>query len=101
MIRMKIKAAITGPMVRGVGYRAFLMHEAVIEGIERFAALNVSDDTLVVLAEADENTISHFKEFLRTSYPKHAQVSEVRMPEGSGWLFPGQKQGSHITARGI
>ncbi len=31
---MKMKAVITGPMVQGVGYRVFLMHQAIIEGIE-------------------------------------------------------------------
>ncbi len=81
---MKIKAVITGPAVQGVGYRVFLMHEAVIEGIERFAALNVSDDTVVVLAEADEDTISNFKDFLRTRRPEHAQVSEVRIEDFKG-----------------
>jgi acylphosphatase len=81
---MKIKAVITGPAVQGVGYRVFLMHEAVIEGIERFAALNVSDDTVVVLAEADEDTISNFKEFLLTRHTDHAQVSEVRIEDFKG-----------------
>jgi acylphosphatase len=81
---MKIKAVIAGPMVQGVGYRVFLMHEAVAQGIERFAALNVSDDTVVVLAEADETTISNFKEFLSTRRPKHAQVSEVRIEDFKG-----------------
>ena len=66
---MKIKAVITGPAVQGVGYRVFLMHEAVIEGIERFAALNVSDDTVVVLAEADEDAISNFKAWILISLP--------------------------------
>jgi len=81
---MKIKAVITGPAVQGVGYRVFLMHEAVIEGIERFAALNVSDDMVVVLAEADEDTISNFKHFLRIRRPEHAQVSEVRIEDFKG-----------------
>lgn len=84
VIRMKIKAVITGPAVQGVGYRVFLMHEAVIEGIERFAALNVSDDTVVVLAEADEEMLSNFEEFLRTRRPEHAQISEVRIEEFKG-----------------
>ena len=81
---MKIKAVITGPMVQGVGYRVFLMHEAVAQGIERFAALNVSDDTVVVLAEAGETTISNFKEFLSTRRPEQAQVTEVRIEDFDG-----------------
>jgi len=81
---MKIKAVITGPMVQGVGYRVFLMHEAVSQGIERFAALNVSDDTVVVLAEAGETTISNFKEFLSTRRPEQAQVTEVRIEDFDG-----------------
>jgi acylphosphatase len=81
---MKIKAVITGPMVQGVGYRVFLMHEAVAQGIERFTALNVSDDSVVVLAEADETTISNFKEFISTRRPEHAQVSEVRIEDFKG-----------------
>jgi acylphosphatase len=81
---MKIKAVITGPMVQGVGYRVFLMHEAVAQGIERFTALNVSDDMVVVLAEADETTISNFKEFISTRRPEHAQVSEVRIEDFKG-----------------
>jgi acylphosphatase len=81
---MKIKAEITGSLVQGVGYRVFLMHEAVAQGIERFTALNVSDDTVVVLAEADETTISNFKEFISTRRPEHAQVSEVRIGDFKG-----------------
>ena len=81
---MKIKAVITGSLVQGVGYRVFLMHEAVAQGIERFTALNVSDDTVVVLAEADETTISNFKEFISTRRPEHAQVSEVRIEDFKG-----------------
>ena len=81
---MKIKAVITGPMVQGVGYRVFLMHEAVSQGIGRFAALNVSDDTVVVLAEAGETTISNFKEFLSTRRPEQAQVTEVRIEDFDG-----------------
>ena len=56
---MKMKAVITGPMVQWVGYRVFLMHQAIIEGIERFSALNVSDNALVVLAEADRAARQH------------------------------------------
>jgi acylphosphatase len=81
---MKIKAEITGSLVQGVGYRVFLMHEAVAQGIERFTALNVSNDTVVVLAEADETTISNFKEFISTRRPEHAQVSEVRIEDFKG-----------------
>ena len=81
---MKIKAVITGPKVQGVGYRIFLIHEAVLEGIERFAALNVSDDTVVVLAEADDEKISNLKEFLYIRHPENAQVSEVRIEEFTG-----------------
>jgi len=81
---MKIKAVITGPKVQGVGYRVFLTHQAIIEGIERFAALNLSDDTVVVLAEADDGKISNLKEFLLTRRPDHAQVSEVRIEDFTG-----------------
>ena len=81
---MKIKAVITGPVVQGVGYRVLLMHQAIIEGIERFAALNVSDDTVVVLAEADDEKISSLKEYLLTRRPVHAQISEVRIEDFTG-----------------
>jgi acylphosphatase len=84
---MKIKAVITGPMVQGVGYRVFLMHQAIIEGIERFAALNVSDNAVVVLAEAEEDKISSLKEFLLTRRPEHAQVSEVRIEDFKGLVM--------------
>jgi acylphosphatase len=84
---MKIKALITGPMVQGVGYRIFLMHQAIIEGIERFSALNVSDNAVVVLAEAEEDKISNLKEFLLTRRPEHAQVSEVRIDDFKGLVM--------------
>ena len=80
---MKIKAVITGPMVQGVGYRVFPIHQAIIEGIERFSALNVSDKAVVVLAEAEEDKISSLKEFLLTRRPEHAQVSKVRIEDFS------------------
>ncbi len=88
---MKIKAEITGSLVQGVGYRVFLMHEAVAQGIERFTALNVSNDTVVVLAEADETTISNFKEFISTRRPEHAQVSEVRIEDFKGRVMTFQE----------
>ncbi|HNR58175.1 MAG TPA: acylphosphatase [Methanothrix sp.] len=84
---MKMKAVITGPMVQGVGYRVFLMHQAIIEGIERFSALNVSDNALVVLAEAEEEKISNLKELLLTRRPEHAQVSEVRIEDFKGLVM--------------
>ena len=84
---MKIKALITGPMVQGVGYRIFLMHQAIIEGIERFSALNVSDNAVVVLAEAEEDKISNLKEFLLTRRPEHALVSEVRIDDFKGLVM--------------
>lgn len=84
---MKMKAVITGPMVQGVDYRFLLIHQAIIEGIERFSALNVSDNAVVVLAEAEEDKISSLKEFLLTRRPENAQVSEVRIEDFQGLVM--------------
>ncbi len=83
---MKLKITITGK-VHDVGYRLHLLNLADSLFIDRFDARNVLLDgkqAVVVLVEADEETLKEFVEFVKTSKPEKAIVEEIKVEEFKG-----------------
>ena len=77
---MKIKIKITGRKVHDVGYRYFLMSNAIDLGLRGFHAshrMNGKEPEIVALIEGDEETIADFKKLVETRKPEHAEVSNV------------------------
>jgi len=73
--------------VHGVGYRDHLFAEADSTGIEGFSARNLRENGLQlveVLFEGDETQVSSFMEFIRSSRPKAAEVSDISFEEYEG-----------------
>ncbi|VVB70074.1 Acylphosphatase [uncultured archaeon] len=57
---MKLKVKITGPNVHNVGYRYFLMSNAMDEGLRGFHARNRmsgNEQEVIALVEGDEEAI--------------------------------------------
>ena len=84
---MKIKIKITGSKVHDVGYRYFLMSNAIDLGLRGFHArnrMNGMEPEVVVLIEGDEETIADFKKLVETRKPEHAEVLNVAFEDYEG-----------------
>lgn len=84
---MKLKIAIIGPKVHNVGYRYFLMNNAMSRRIRMFEAHNIEGETeqeVEVLIDSDEGKVATFKELARTKWPKRAEVSSVSFEDFDG-----------------
>ena len=86
-MNMKLKVKIIGHNVHEVGYRYFLMSNAIDLGLEGFSARNrVSGEAQEVMAmvEGDEESIKDFTELIKTQKPEHAEVSNIAFEEYNG-----------------
>jgi acylphosphatase len=77
---MKIKMAISGSKVRGVGYRPWLTDVAIGCGLCGFQASNRIENgnpAVIVLAEGDEESVSYFEDLVRSNKPELAVVDKI------------------------
>ncbi|MEA2046443.1 MAG: acylphosphatase [Euryarchaeota archaeon] len=83
---MKIKIIIRGDKVHGIGYRYFMMENAMALGVERFGAVNLVSDKEVVqiIAEGEEDVIGEFCKFARANFPRDATVDRIDMEDYRG-----------------
>ena len=84
---MKLKIKITGPKVHDVGYRYFLMSNAIDMGLKGFHARNRTGEKgpeVTALVEGDEETIADFKRLIETQKPEHSQVSSIAFEDYKG-----------------
>lgn len=84
---MKIKIKITGPKIHDVGYRYFLMSNAIDFGLRGFHArnrMNGKEPEVVVLIEGDEESIADFRGLVETRKPEHAEVSNIAFEDYEG-----------------
>ena len=84
---MKLKIKIAGPKVHEVGYRTFLMGEALNLEIERFTAFNRKENgkqTVVATIEGSDKQIAAFKEFAQKNKPELAEVSDTAFLDFDG-----------------
>jgi len=84
---MKLKIKITGPKVHDVGYRYFLMSNAIDLGLKGFHARNKMSgevQEVIALVEGDEETIADFKTLVEAQKPEHSQVSSIAFEDHEG-----------------
>ncbi|OPX76610.1 MAG: Acylphosphatase [Methanosaeta sp. PtaB.Bin018] len=84
---MKLKVKIIGPKVHDVGYRYFLMSNAIDLGLKGFHARNrLSGETqeVIALVEGDEETIAEFGKLVETKKPEHSEVSNIAFEDYEG-----------------
>ncbi len=84
---MKLKIKIAGPKVHEVGYRYFLMSNAIDMGLKGFHARNRTGEKVpevIALVEGDEETIADFKKLVETQKPEHSQVSSIAFEDYEG-----------------
>jgi acylphosphatase len=71
---------IKGSKVIGVGYRPFLLLNAMYLGVEKFFAFNARKDdkeTVIIRVQGEDRIIIQYIEFTKTNFPEHASVEEV------------------------
>ena len=84
---MKLKIKIAGQKVHDVGYRYFLMSNAIDLGLKGFHARNRTGETapeVIALVEGDEDTVADFKKIVETRKPEHSQVSHIAFEDYHG-----------------
>lgn len=80
MESMKLKVKITGSKVHDVGYRYFLMTNAIDMGLKGFQArnrMNGKDQEVVALVEGDDEAIADFKVLVESQKPENSEVSDI------------------------
>lgn len=98
---MKIKIKIAGSIVHGVGYRPWLTDAAIDSGLLGFYAVNRMENKspmVVVLAEGDEESISHFEELVKNNKPQLANVDCIETENYNGEVMSLDKYASINTS---
>ena len=71
---------IKGSKVIGVGYRPFLLLNAMYLGVEKFSAFNAREEdqeTVIVRMQGEDRIIIQCIDFIRSNFPEQAIVEEV------------------------
>ncbi|MCK9594016.1 MAG: acylphosphatase [Methanoregula sp.] len=87
---MMMQATITGSKLHGVGYRSFLLDQALAIGVQRFDARNIKRNELqqvIVRAEGESNQIESFGAYIREEHPPDAVISDITFQECSGYIM--------------
>lgn len=84
---MRQKIVIAGPKVHDVGYRVFLLNEALKLDFEKFNAVNEIKDSnqiIEVLLDGEKSQLNQFLAFAEKHSPPLAQVTFVKSEEYQG-----------------
>jgi acylphosphatase len=96
----KLRIIITGPKVHEVGYRYWLMNQAIGQGIEGFNAYNEVDvneqQKVVILIEDHHKTLGAYKAIIRENKPERAIVSKIEFE-----AYPGKVSRLSVFAQSL
>ena len=84
---MRKRILIKGPKVHDLGYRLFLLEEADRLGITGFDARNLVEEgmqIIEVLVEGEDRRVDSFLNFVRTSRPEGAEITEIKVENYEG-----------------
>ncbi|OYT34709.1 acylphosphatase [Archaeoglobales archaeon ex4484_92] len=85
---MRKKIRIIGSKVHDIGYRYFLMENALAFGIEKFRAVNIEDEkqTVEFYVEGEDEAVNEFCKFAKSNFPPDAVVDEVKVEDYKGYV---------------
>ena len=84
---MKLKVKISGPKVHDVGYRVFLLKNAMNLGLPGLSAYNWEENgqqEVIALVEGDDARIKAFLQAVEKKQPEMAEVSRVTFEDYEG-----------------
>lgn len=82
-----IELVIRGGKVVDVGYRPFLLLNAMNRGIQKFYAFNSGTkgkEFVVVQVQGEDDRITSYVDFIRSQYPEQAEIEEIEEKEFLG-----------------
>jgi acylphosphatase len=100
-MNMKLKVKITGPKVHDVGYRYFLMSNAidmVLKGFHARNRMNEEEQEVIALIEGDEEAITDFKKLVETQKPEHSKVLNIAFEDYEGDVMKAGEYAQVCTA---
>ena len=98
---MKLKITIIGPKVHDIGYRYFLMSNAIDLGLSGFRARNSTkgkDQEVIAIVEGDEEEIAEFRKFVEVRKPEHSEVSNIAFEDYEGSVMRAGEYAQVCTA---
>lgn len=98
---MKLKIKITGPKVHEVGYRYFLMSNAIDLGLGGFHARNrpgEKEQVVIALVDGDRDAVEDFKNLVVTEKPDQAEVSNIGFEDYTGEVMRAGEYAQVCTA---
>ena len=84
---MKLKVIITGPKVHDVGFRYFLMSNAIDLGLNGFRArngMNGKEQEVIALVAGDEGSIADFRRLIEVQKPERSEISNIVFKDYEG-----------------
>ena len=87
MESMKLKVKIVGPKVHDVGYRVFLLKNAMnlaLPGLSTYNWEENGQQEVIALVEGDEARITAFRQMVEKNKPELAEVSKVTSEDYNG-----------------
>jgi acylphosphatase len=84
---IKLKVIITGPKVHDVGFRYFLMSNAIDLGLNGFRArngMNGKEQEVIALVEGDEGSIADFRRLIEVQKPERSEISNIVFKDYEG-----------------
>jgi len=75
-----VELAIKGGKVVDVGYRPYLLLNAMYQGIQNIFAFNVGEkgeEMVIVRIKGEDEAVTQYADFLKSNFPKHADVEEI------------------------
>lgn len=87
---MKLQITISGPKVHDVGYRLFLMNEALAAGIRMFEAYNIEGENgqkVMILLDGGDGEVQAFEKAAKIKHPAKAVVSVVASESFGGQVM--------------
>jgi len=82
-----VELIIKGEKVNNVGYRPFLLLNALTHEIEKLYAFNAvagGQEAVILRAEGEDEHIASYIEFVKSSYPPHAKVGSIEVKDFKG-----------------
>ncbi|MDQ1312153.1 MAG: hypothetical protein QG605_692 [Euryarchaeota archaeon] len=84
---MKLKVIITGPKVHDVGFRYFLMSNAIDLGLNGFRArngMNGKEQEVIALVEGDEGANADLRRLIEVQKPERSEISNIVFKDYEG-----------------
>jgi acylphosphatase len=92
-----VELIIKGRKVKDVGYRPFLLLQALNSGIQKFFAFNSGakgNEIVIVQMQGEDDIIASYIDFVKSQFPEHAEVEEIVERD-----FKGQVQDAYKFAQ--